>query len=141
MAMQYGTPQAVPLQQAAVQQQLGSTMPLPTGLGVQAIWSQGHGAASGNAGVASRSADPGNGSVATPSGSAGAGSGTKRPTAEPWTSRRSERQRREILNKVDEVKNDMAKSQESVNASMLDLDTAVHRKAHCSKPHASNNTH
>ena len=35
----------------------------------------------------------------------------------------------------------MAKAQESVNASILDLDTNVHRKAHCSKPQASSNLH
>ena len=32
---------------------------------------------------------------------------------------------------VIEVKNNMAKAQESVNASILDLDTNVHHKAHC----------
>ena len=55
---------ALPLQQAVVQEQFGSTMPLPTGLGAQAVWPPGQGAASGNAGVASCSAAAASGPAA-----------------------------------------------------------------------------
>ena len=90
MAMQCARQPAVPLQQAGVQEELGSTMPLATGLGLQAMWPEGDGADSGNAGVASCSAAAYSGSAAAASGtaavasdSAGAGSGMG-PTADPW---------------------------------------------------------
>ena len=74
--MQYAMHQAVPLKQAGVQEHLGSTMPLATGLGVQAMWSEDQGAASGNAAVASCGGAGGSGSAASANCSAGAASGS-----------------------------------------------------------------
>ena len=130
MAMRiYGMQQAVPLQQAAVQQPPGMTMLLPTGLGMQAMLPQGHGAATGNAGVASCSDAAASGSAATASGSAGAPSGRKRATAHSSPSPSCKR--RCLDKEAIELKEDMAKAQESVNASMLGLNTKVQHKADC----------
>ena len=71
MPMPYAMQQAVPIQQGAVHQQPGSTMPLPTVLAAQAVWPPGQGAATGTA--------TGNGSAHAYSGSAGAGSGSAVP--------------------------------------------------------------
>ena len=125
----YGMQQAVPMQQAAVQHQLGLTMPLPIGLGLQAMWSRGQGAASGNVGVASCSATVASGGAGATSGSAGAASGKGWLTAHSWPSPSWKRHCPE--KEGIELKEDMVKAQESVNASMLGLNTKVPHMADC----------
>ena len=126
---QQGTEQAVPLQQAPVQHQPELTMPLPIGLGLQASLSQRHGAPSGNAGVASCSDDAASAGAATASGSAGAPSGRKRATAH---SSPSPSCKRRCLDKdPSELKEVLAKAEESVNASIKELGKNVLGKADC----------
>ena len=66
----------LPLQQAVVQEQLGSTMPLPTGLGLQSMCSDGQGAGSGSGAAYSGSGAHYSGSGAAYSASAGAALGS-----------------------------------------------------------------
>ena len=123
---------AVPLQQAVVQEQLGSTMPLPNGLGFQAMCSEGEGAASGSGAAAKGSAaaysgkaGAASGNAGAASGSAGAGSG-RGPTAAPWTSQGC------IWRwpvELHELKEDMAKAQEFFNASVHNVAVTGRRKA------------
>ena len=112
MAMQ--VEKAVPLQQAAVQHQPGSTMPLPTGLGLQAMWAEGQGGASGSATAIS-------GNDRAYSGSAAAASGIG-PTADPcqWPEK-----------KANELKGEMAQAPKFFNVSIQNLGITVEHKADC----------
>ena len=128
MAMQCALQQAVPLQQVGEEEELGSTSPLATGLGLQAMWPEGDGADSGNAGVASCSAAAYSGSAAAASGtaavasdSAGAGSGMG-PTADPWQCPEK---------KANVLKGEMAKAQEFFKGYIQTLDITVEHQADC----------
>ena len=128
MPMQYAMHQAVPLQQAGVQEQLRSTMPLPTGMGLQAMWSEDHGAASGNDAVAScsdaaysGSAAAASGNAAAASGSAGATSGIG-PTADPCQWPEEE---------ANELEGGVAQAQKFFNVSIQNLGITVEHKADC----------
>ena len=125
----YGMQHAVPMQQAAVQQHLGLTIPLPIGLGLQAMWSQGQGAASGNVGVASCNATVASDSAGAASGRAGAASGRGWLTAHSWPSPSWKRHCPE--KEGIELKEDIVKAQEDVNAGILGLNNKVQHKADC----------
>ena len=123
--MQYAMHQAVPLKQAGVQEHLGSAMPLATGLGVQAMWSEDQGAASGNAVVARCGGAGGRGSAASASCSAAATSGSAGaasvigPTADPCQWPEEE---------ANELKGGMAQAQKLFNVSIQNLGTTVDHK-------------
>ena len=132
--MQGGMQHPVPMQQAAVQQELGSTMQLPTVLPAPAMWAQGQGAANGTAAGASGSAFPysatsvpASSSAHAAIGIAGASSG-KGPSAPPRTPEVCAWQWPENFHKLQE---ELVGAQAFFHASVHNVGITLQNKADC----------
>jgi hypothetical protein len=138
MAMPHGMDQAVPRQQAAVQQELGFTMPLRTALAAPPMWPQGQGAANATAAAPSGNATAysgfaASGTAGAASGSAAAGSGTA-PRAAPRSTKSCQWNCPEKLNAM---KEELSKAKAFFEASVDNAILPEQHKADCQTPKAS----